>query len=294
MEGVIILNKPIGLSSHDCVNKVRKILNTKRVGHAGTLDPMAEGVLVIGVNDALKAFEFLEMDDKEYQFTVCFGKSTTTYDSEGEIVDEIINPDIDLSLVDKALLSFIGNIKQMPPIYSAIKRNGKPLYKYALENKEVIVEERNVTIYDFKRISGLVKDDKYSYIEFSAHVSKGTYIRSLAYDLGKIINIPSSIIKLKRVRSGKFNIEKAVSLDDLEVGNFSMLNIVDFLPFTVIDDSKNEVLFKRINNGMKINKKDLNINDETICLVNNGNIHAVYKIDEEINGFYKPLKVWMR
>ncbi len=298
MEGIIVLNKPKGLTSHDCVNIVRKTLNIKHVGHAGTLDPLAEGVLVIGVGDVLKAFEYLTLDDKVYEFRVCFGKMTSTYDAEGIVIEEQTSQNITDEMVDDVLKSFIGTSKQMPPIYSAIKKDGKQLYQYARENKEIDIEARDVTIYELKRINSVYADEKYQYVDLYAHVSKGTYIRSLAYDIGQKLKMPSSVCSLKRTSSGKFSIDESITLPDLEVGNFSLINIVPYLGFHNIEISCDNPLFRKIKNGMKIGMKEIAERSDIICFTHQNNIFALYQytIDENNpnNCFYKPMKVWQR
>ena len=288
MNGIIIIDKPAHLTSHDCVNKLRKILNTKKIGHAGTLDPLATGVLVIGVGDALKAFEYLENDDKTYEFTCCFGKATTTYDGEGEVVDEC---EVTLSekAIDEIIPSFLGHIKQMPPIYSALKKDGKPLYYYARNNKEIDIESRDIEIYELKRTSNVKKVGKYCYCSFIAHVSKGTYIRSLAFDLGKALNIPSSVASLRRIKSGKFSLDDALLLEDVDK-NSKLLNVADYLDFPKIEVA-DEALKKKINNGVKINIDEIKQTFDKIMFTINNQIFAIYKLEDD---FYKPLKVWVK
>ena len=288
MNGIIIIDKPLGITSHDCVNHIRKTLKTKKVGHAGTLDPLATGVLVVGVNDALKAFEYLENDDKTYEFRVCLGKATTTYDSEGEV---ILDADVSLTEneIDQIIPSFVGASMQMPPLYSALKKDGKPLYYYARNNIEVDVDKRQIEIYQLSRTSKVEKNGKYCYCSFLAHVSKGTYIRSLAFDLGQALNVPSSIVSLRRIQSGRFNIEKALKPDDIRE-DVSLLNVADYLPFP-----KYEVLDldlkKKINNGVSIHKSDLKRNEECIMFTLNQEIFAIYKLSDDL---YKALKVWVK
>ena len=177
-DGLIIINKPAGYTSHDIVNIVRKTLHTKKVGHAGTLDPDAMGVLVVAVNKATKALQFLTAENKEYIATLKLGASTDTMDASGTVVDEKIFHGYD-NLIE-VLDSFLGDSMQVPPMYSAIKINGKKLYEYAREGKEVKVDPRPIHIDEIKLLKE--EDDE---ITFRVNCSKGTYIRSLCFDIAK-------------------------------------------------------------------------------------------------------------
>ena len=152
MNKILVVNKPIGFTSHDVVNKLRKIFKTKRVGHTGTLDPDATGVLVVCLNDATKLVQFLEADSKEYIAEVLIGKSTDTYDLSGNIIDEKNVDSLSNKEIDKVLNTFIGQIKQQPPIYSAIKINGKKLYEYARNNEYIDIPTRIVNVFSLERI----------------------------------------------------------------------------------------------------------------------------------------------
>ncbi len=181
MDGVIIINKPKNMTSHDVVGQLRKILKTKKVGHAGTLDPLATGVLVLGVGKATKLLQFLSADTKVYQATLTLWKATTTYDSEGEVLKEKpYSDDLNAQEISVVLKSFLGDSMQVPPIYSAIKKDGKKLYDYARNNEEVEIEARPIHI---SKID-LISHEKQK-IVFEVCCSKGTYIRSLCVDIAK-------------------------------------------------------------------------------------------------------------
>ena len=216
MDGIIIVNKEKNMTSHDVISRLRKILNTKKIGHIGTLDPLAEGVLVVCVGNATKLVQFLEGYDKVYQARVCIGKSSTTYDLEGKIVEQVKISSINEDEIDYCLEKFVGTLKQKPPIYSAIKINGEKLYNYARKNIEVEIPSRDVTIHSIKRISSLSYEDDCLYFTIEAKVSKGTYIRSLCYDIGQSLNLPSLMASLTRTAVGPFTLDQAFTLTDIE------------------------------------------------------------------------------
>ena len=212
MDGIILINKPLNCTSHDVVNKVRKICHTKKVGHCGTLDPLASGVLVLCINKATKALQFITSEDKEYIATITLGKATDTYDLEGKITSEKENQnDLTLKQVEETLKTFLGKQKQVPPIYSAIKVNGKKLYEYARNNEKVEIESRDIEIYSLELLS-FEKNE----IKIRTHCSKGTYIRSLCVDIASALGYPGVMSSLIRTKSGHFALEDCITLEDLE------------------------------------------------------------------------------
>lgn len=212
MHGVLIINKPKGYTSHDVVNVVRKKLNTKKVGHTGTLDPNATGVLPILVGAATKISKYLIEHEKTYIATIELGKKTDTGDVEGKVIEEDVNiKDISKEEVKKVLKSFIGKQNQIPPMYSAIKVDGKKLYEYAREGKTVELKPREIEILDINLIKYENKE-----IEFSVRCSKGTYIRSLCEDIAERIGTIGYMKELQRTSVNQFNIEKSISIDDLD------------------------------------------------------------------------------
>lgn len=224
MDGIILVNKPQGMTSHDVVNKLRKILKTKKVGHCGTLDPDATGLLVVCINKATKALQFLMADNKNYQATLLLGKSTDTYDLEGKVTKEKEFTGVDKQEVIQVLNSFLGPQKQVPPIYSAIKVNGKKLYEYARNNEEVVIEPRNITIHDIKLVD--IRDNE---IIFDVVCSKGTYIRSLCVDIADKLNYPGLMSNLNRVQSGVFNINDSSTLEEIENGTYKLISVDEAL-----------------------------------------------------------------
>lgn len=212
IHGLILVNKSKNLTSHTVVDEIRKIFNTKKVGHFGTLDPLAEGLLIIGLGNATKFFNFYSGKKKRYSGLIKFGYATTTYDTEGEPLGE--KKEIDLSKVDvPALLSqFTGKLIQTPPIYSAKKFKGKPLYKYARENKEQEVKINPVPIEVYSLV-GKVMDKETLW--FEAYTSSGTYIRSLAHDMGQVLEVGAYLEELKREEIGEFRLQDAFTLDEI-------------------------------------------------------------------------------
>ena len=223
MDGIIVLNKPLNISSHDAVFKVRKILHEKKVGHTGTLDPLASGILIICVGKATKLSQYLTTDTKTYRAKIMLGKSTKTYDLEGEVVEEVKDFEINEEITDKTLDSFLGKSLQYPPLYSAIKKDGKKLYEYALKGETVEVEPREIEVYSINRFGDIDTINGFVTFDVDLDVSKGTYIRSIAHDFGKKINIPSVLAGLVRTSCSGFTLEDAFTLEDLEKGNYQII-----------------------------------------------------------------------
>ncbi len=219
MNGILIINKPIGMTSHDVVAFVRKTLNIKKVGHTGTLDPNASGVLVLLLGTYTKYSNDITNYEKEYFVKVKTGIKTDTLDIDGKIIEEkqII---LDKEQLTKDILYFKKTYNQEVPIYSAIKIDGKKLYEYARENKEVILPKREVTIKEIKDINIEKK-----YFSFKCLVTKGTYIRSLIKDICDKNNIIGTVYELKRTKQGNYNIEESYTLDDIKNNNFKLIQI---------------------------------------------------------------------
>ena len=217
MNGVIIVNKSKGYTSHDIVAKVKKITGEK-VGHTGTLDPLATGVLPLLIGKGTLCSKYLMNHDKTYKVVLKLGIKKSTGDEEGDIVQEktVDKGILNQKNVKTVLESFLGEQEQIPPIYSAIKVNGKKLYEYARKGQQVEIESRKITIYDIK----LLKIDKASFeIQFEVSCSKGTYIRSLCEDIAKKMGTVGYMKKLQRTRVGTFTIEQSILLEDLNKEN---------------------------------------------------------------------------
>jgi tRNA pseudouridine55 synthase len=210
LDGIINVNKPAGMTSHDVVNVVRQLSRQRRVGHAGTLDPAAEGVLLVCVGKGTKVVEFLTNDRKAYRAEVTLGISTDSFDAEGRVTKRAPSVEVTLPEIVAALDDFRGTIWQVPPLYSAIKRAGQPLYKLARAGREVALEPRRVTIYRLEVI-----DWQPPTLTLFIECSKGTYIRSLANDLGERLGCGGHLSYLLRVASGRFTLATASTLDEL-------------------------------------------------------------------------------
>lgn len=275
MDGILLINKDKGMTSHDVVMHVRRLLNTKKVGHCGTLDPDATGVLVVCINKATKAVQFLTTDTKEYICTLSLGKSTDTYDESGKITEEKEFKGIDH--LEEVVASFIGTQKQVPPIYSSIKVNGKKLYEYARNNIEVDVKPRSIEIYKLEVLD--VCDNE---IRLRVSCSKGTYIRSLCHDMARKLGYPGHMKDLIRTRSGCFKIEDCVTLKDLEEGNYHMISLDDaFNDYDKIILDDPDIVY----HGKKI-KSDI---DHRVAVYDTeGHILAIY--DSDGNGYLKSVR----
>lgn len=229
MNGIINLKKEAGMTSHDAVFKLRKILGTKKIGHGGTLDPDVVGVLPIAVGKATRMVEFMQDEGKVYEGEITLGYSTTTEDASGEIVAEtpVLAP-LDKHLVDEAIASLTGPITQIPPMYSAVKVNGRKLYEYARTGQEVERPERQVTIYSFERTSPISYDWHLARFTFRVKCSKGTYIRTLSVDLGAKLGYAAHMSQLTRTSAAGLQLEDALTLEEItakvESGEFDFLH----------------------------------------------------------------------
>lgn len=209
--GFYNINKPEGWTSFDVVNKFKHLAKEKKIGHAGTLDPLATGVLVVAVGKPFtKKLSELSGVDKEYEFEVTFGIETESHDMDSNIVTKVPPIGINREKIEDAIRKFIGEIDQIPPKYSAIKKDGKKLYEYAREGIEIEIESRPVTIYEFELLNFI--DGEYPKATFRAKVSKGTYVRSLAYDLGVELGTVGVCSKLVRTAVGDFLLKDSKEL----------------------------------------------------------------------------------
>lgn len=265
--GFLNIYKPVGMTSHDVVSVLRRVTKIKQIGHTGTLDPFAEGVLPICIGKATRLIEYLQ-DDKEYLATVQFGAATNTFDLDGE---KVFTSDKKVSRDDikEGLKSFEGEISQLPPIFSAIKVKGKKLYEYARKGEEVEIQPRKVVI---ENIELKNFDEELQQAQILLKCSKGTYIRSIANDLGKNLGCGGYLIKLIRTQAGKFRVENSVQLDGIDVES-NLINPLDILNLPKIAVDNDDLA--RIKNGMPIHKTcdkignfvSLIYNDVEICAV---------------------------
>lgn len=289
MDGILILNKPKGFSSHDCVNIARRAFNTRKVGHSGTLDPEASGVLVLAINKATRILEFLNQDDKRYTFEVCFNQTTDTLDHTGEITEKKINHTIDTEALDQALQAFKGDYAQSPPAYAAVKVAGKKLYEYAREGKPIpYVPPRNLTVHDIRRLNDPIGQEGLVYATFEVYASKGLYVRKLAEDLAKRLGTVAHTTMIHRTKAGKFSIDNSVSIETLKGQNVPLMpmnDALDHIPALTIDDK----LTLDVSHGKALTLK---CGEPLIRLVSElGELIAIYRRKED--ELYKPKKVFI-
>lgn len=252
MDGIILVNKEKDFTSHDVVSIVKKITESK-VGHTGTLDPNATGVLPLLIGNATKISKYLINHDKEYEAVIQLGKKTTTADIEGEVIEEKEVPEKIYIECENILKSFIGKQKQTPPAYSAIKVNGKKLYSYAREGIKIEIEPRNIEIYNIE-LMNINKEEKQ--ISFRVSCSKGTYIRSLCEDIADKLGTVGYIKDLKRTKVGDFEIKEAITIDELkekfEKNDFSDVITIENIFKDMPKIELNENNIKQYLNGVKI------------------------------------------
>ena len=284
MFGFLNVYKPKGITSHDVVSALRRITKVKQIGHTGTLDPFAEGVLPICIGKATRLIEYLD-DDKAYTGTIQLGSSTTTYDLEGEEVN-FSDKKVTLNEIEAALDKFRGEIDQLPPIYSAIKVNGKKLYEYAREGKEVKIEPRRVNI---SKLEILEYDETNRRLTLHIECSKGTYIRSIAHDLGSELTTFGHLVKLVRVKAGMFEVNNAVSLEhiqtkeDVEKLLIAPLKKLNYMTYEL---NKNELV--KVSNGTAIMPSKELPENSLILLTSQERLIAAAKMTK---GLLKCLKV---
>ena len=275
MFGFLNIYKPKGKTSHDVVAILRRITKVKQIGHTGTLDPFAEGVLPICIGKATRLIEYLK-DDKAYIGTVQLGKSTTTYDLEGEVV-EISDKTPSLEEIEAELNNFRGDIEQLPPIFSAIKVKGKKLYEYARKGEEVEIQPRSVNI---SELALLNYDKENRTLELYIECSKGTYIRSIAHDLGKNLNCFGHLIKLVRVKAGDFLVENAIKLDELssvEEVEKHLIYPLEKLDYQTYELNEKEL--ELVSHGMQIGGQNL-LEEGIVILTHNSKLVAVAEANE--------------
>lgn len=290
MDGILIIDKPAGWTSHDVVAKLRGILKTKRIGHTGTLDPFATGVLVMLVGKVTRLAQFLDKDQKEYEAVVRLGFETDTGDRTGKPSAESGVRNADLEEIKEVLTKFVGEIEQTPPMYSAKKIDGKKLYDLARKGIEVERKPVKITIYDLGLIEPQRRGDAEPDIGLYVRCSAGTYIRTLAEDIGRALKTGAHLAELRRTAAGKFNIGQAVTLDQIEKlaesGEISsrlisMNDALSHLPEVKLDETD----LQKVKNGVAISAKIPGENVQSIRMTDAGNaLVAVgsYAPEEEI------------
>jgi tRNA pseudouridine55 synthase len=278
MHGWLNINKPLNVTSHDIVYKARKVLNNKKIGHCGTLDPLAEGVLVLAVGNATRLIQFLK-ETKKYIAKIKFGEQTNTYDREGKVLNK---KDFNFTRgeLENKLKNFIGKIKQKPPIFSAIKKNGKKLYELARKNIQFEVNERDVEIFYINLLSYNLP-----YIELEIFCKSGTYIRSLANDLGISMNTFAYLFELKRIESNEyFKLENSININDISEKSLIQID----KPLNNIEQillNKNDLL--KFRNGQKV-MLQTNMSENKVIKVYDENMSCLYGIANFSNGYITP------
>lgn len=276
MQGILIINKPQGYTSQDVVSKVKKILNVKKAGHTGTLDPMATGVLPVLIGEYTKLSKYLIEHDKTYVAKLKLGLKTDTGDLEGNVIEE---KEFDKSILEKSnvenvLKAFLGKQKQIPPMYSAIKINGKKLYEYAREGVEVEVEPRDIELYKLNLLS--IENDE---IEFEVSCSKGTYIRVVCEDIAKTLGTIGTMSSLNRTIVDKFNISQAITFEELESIKenidsrlIKMENVFDHLPKLTLNKRKEDLFLNGVMLTFEYQDGVYNIYDSNNIYIGTGTI----------------------
>lgn len=302
IHGVIPVDKPAGMTSHDVIYKMRRVLGTKKVGHTGTLDPSVTGVLPIVIGDATKLTEILQQRDKRYSATVTLGRTTDTEDATGKTMEtaEVIEGSITKKDVLSAIEKFKGDYHQMVPLYSSVRVNGRKLYWYAHEGIEVERPSRTVQIKNLELTSDVRYEDKTISFDIDVTCSKGTYIRTLAVDIGAALGFPAHMSYLRRTGSCGFSIDEAIRLDDLRDGTVKAepIPIIDMLDDILRSDiQNNEDLLFQITHGQKIVKSDiltmLGLTELDTILFTRGEMPlGIYKTHPEKPDQLKPFKMF--
>ena len=243
MDGFLLINKPKGITSFDVIRKLRKILQTRKIGHAGTLDPMAAGLLIIAIGQGTKLLEYLIKQDKTYLAEITFGSTSDTYDAEGKIQKTGFVGEISQKQIEVILKKFTGQIKQIPPQYSALKINGQKACDLARKGEEVKLKSRDITIYSIKIINF-----KSPLLNLEVSCSSGTYIRSLAHDIGQKLKCGGLLSKLQRTKIGTHDISQSITLDKVKTSNILPLEwgIKDLPIINISEQEKQSLLFGQL------------------------------------------------
>lgn len=283
MDGIILVNKDKDMTSRDVVNILSKKFNTRRIGHTGTLDPIATGVMGIAIGDGLKIVDFLINDTKEYIATVKLGISTDTLDITGNILEEVNKYTLSKDQLMEVLNSFLGKYFQEVPIYSAVKVNGKRLYEYARESINVELPKREIEVFNIELMD--LNDDEFS---FRVKVSKGTYIRSLIRDIGLKLNIPCCMKSLQRTIQGNFKIEDSYTLDEIKGDKYEVISIKESLVGYNFVELDSYIENKILNGRILENRYDT----EKVVFINSSEeVLAIYGVYDKDNTKVKPIKV---
>ncbi len=271
MNGIILIDKGKDVTSRDVVNKLCRIFSTKKVGHTGTLDPLATGVLVVCFGKYTKLVDKITSLNKSYRATVKFGLRTDTLDITGKVLEEK-SFEVNEEEIKKVLKSFTGKMMQEVPLYSSVRVNGKKLYEYARNGEEVTLPKREIEVFDINFIEAL--EDGFV---FETSVSKGTYIRQLISDISGALNTVGVMTELRRTAQGKFLISECFTLDDVENGDYEVLSIEDIFDYESV--MMDDMLYFRVKNGSKI---ETDLCDGKYFMKYNGEVVAIYDVFDKI------------
>lgn len=296
-DGILLIDKPKGITSHDVINQIRRITKMKKIGHSGTLDPNATGLLVLFLGNATKLLNYVDDNHKAYIADIIFGQETTTDDITGETTKEV-DTDFTEAVLVSVLDNFIGTYDQYPPIYSARKVNGKKLYEYARDNKDVVIKPKEITVNNIELLD--TKDIPNS-ITIEVDCSKGTYIRSLARDIGRALKGAATMGDLRRTQSGYFDLKEAVKLEDLKEANDVFEHIIPiekaFSEFNYIDLKDNYLI--DLKNGKQLYEEAFNSNlngleNEVVLIKNSNKVQAIGIVNKSKNEIIvRPKKVFI-
>lgn len=289
--GIIAINKESGMTSHDVVARLRRLLKEKKIGHAGTLDPDVTGVLPIAVGKATRLIEYMQESGKVYRGRVMLGVSTTTEDASGDVVEKVLVSGVTEAMIDEAMVSFIGEIRQVPPMYSAVRVNGRHLYEYARSGETVERPSRVVTIYDFRRLGPMTSQNGTVWFDFEVVCSKGTYVRTLSVDLGEKLGFPAHMSMLVRQSAAGMDLEESLTLGELEdlvsASDWSFLKPLESglgnLKQVMIGEANRDA----IGYGRAI---QIETTDDYVAALYEGKLVAIL---EKRGNWYKPHKVFL-
>ncbi len=288
MNGILCIDKPAGMTSRDVVNKVSKYLHTKKIGHTGTLDPLATGVLVLCIGNCSKLAELITATKKTYIAEVMLGMETDTLDNTGTILkEETVN--LKKEQIESVLTSFLGTYNQQVPAYSAVKKNGKKLYEYARKGIAVDLPSRPVTTEQIELVTGPISENSKTKFTFKATVSKGTYIRSLIRDIANQLGTVGVMTNLRRVVQGEFTLNDCYQLEEVENNNYILTSKEEvFKDFTKI--KMDELLEVKVRNGALLENEYGN--EPVLFTDSKDQIIAIYKLYEKDNNYIKPWKTF--
>ena len=268
MDGILLVNKPTGITSHRLVETVRRQLLNSKIGHTGTLDPLASGLMMLTIGNATKILPYIVSHNKEYVAVLKLGQSTDTQDITGTVIREKELQPITREQVETVLSSFLGPQKQIPPMYSAKKINGKKLYEYARENQEIERQPADIEIHEMELLE--MSDDE---IRFRVRCSSGTYVRTLCQDIASKLNNEGCMKSLERTAIDRYSLESSFTLDDIKEGHYELLDIYDVLsdyPYVEVEDTRD------VKNGKLL---VLNETAELVFITNNRKVLAAYVKD---------------